>query len=112
MTKNTVNESFPFAAMAALHAALNAVAREYEPMPDEAMDYINEAIDIVSHAIIAAPATTEAEVAHKFRHAATLIGDEGGMFVHEPAAVRAAMTALRELRFREHIENYGWPVSG
>lgn len=109
MTQNTVNESFPYAAMAALHAALNAVAREYEPMPDDAMDHINEAIDIVSHAIIEAPANTETEVAHKFRHAATLIGDEGGMFVHEPAAVAAALLALKKLRHRQHIENYGRP---
>lgn len=109
MTQNTVTESFPFRLMIDLHAALNDVARRYEPMPDDAMDYINDAIGVVSEAIIAAPVTSESDIAHKFRFAAVLIEDESGLLFDEPHAVFGAMANLAKFRDKEWRSLTGRP---
>lgn len=109
MAQNTVNEPFPYGQMIALYAALNDAARKYAPMPDDAMDHINEAISVVRKSIIGAPVANEADVAHKFRFAAEVIEDESGLLFDEPEAVFGALADLAKIRDGEWRAFVGKP---
>ncbi|MBB4063268.1 hypothetical protein [Gellertiella hungarica] len=102
MTINVVTERFT-SRMLALHSELNRIARQFEPMPDDAMDSICEAISVVGRAIIDAPITAEQDIANKFRFAAVLIEYDAGDHADEPAALSSAISDL--VAFRNDIWN-------
>ncbi|MGG6895798.1 hypothetical protein [Rhizobium sp. BR 315] len=108
MTQIMVTESY-IGRMIGLHAAIDALGAEFCPMPDEAMSALTEASMLISKAIIAAPVTSEADIANKFRFAAALIECPHGLMADEPAAVFGALADLARFRNGESLEIFGEP---
>jgi hypothetical protein len=90
--------------MAALAEQLQANMHELQPMPDEAMDGINDAHTAVVEALAAAPVTKSSELADKLRVLAYLVeGDEGGVLNLETIMLQAVLHDLGAFRIRETI---------
>ncbi len=90
--------------MAALAEQLQANMTELQPMPDEAMDGINNAHTAVVEALAAAPVTKSSELADKLRVLADLVeSDEGGVLNLETVMLQAVLHDLGAFRIRETI---------
>jgi hypothetical protein len=77
---------------------------ELQPMPDEAMDGLNNAHTAVVEALAAAPVTKSSEIADKLRVLADLVeDDEGGVLVLETIMLQAVLHDLGAYRIRETI---------
>jgi hypothetical protein len=88
--------------MAALAEQLQASMVELQPMPDEAMNSINDAHSAVVEALAAMPVTKSSELVDKLRVLAYLVeGDEGGVLNLEATMLQAVMHDLGAFRIRE-----------
>lgn len=96
--------------MAALALQLNDAMHNLQPMPDEAMDGLNNAHTAVVEALAAAPVTRSSEIADKLRVLADLVeDDEGGVLTLETVLLQAVLHDLGAYRIRESIaEGFGW----
>lgn len=95
--------------MAALALQLNDAMHNLQPMPDEAMDGLNNAHTAVVEALAAAPVTKSSEIADKLRVLADLVeDDEGGVLTLETVLLQAVLHDLGAYRIRETIaEGFG-----
>ncbi|MCQ4629903.1 hypothetical protein GB927_007660 [Shinella sp. CPCC 100929] len=95
--------------MAALAEQLQASMVELQPMPDAAMNSINDAHSAVVEALAAMPVTKSSELADKLRVLAYLVeGDEGGALNLETVMLQAVLHDLGAYRIREAIaEGFG-----
>ncbi|MEW9614902.1 hypothetical protein AB3G45_13840 [Shinella sp. S4-D37] len=95
--------------MAALALQLNDAMHNLQPMPDEAMDGLNDAHTAVVEALAAAPVTKSSEIADKLRVLADLVeDDEGGALTLETVLLQAVLHDLGAYRIREMIaEGFG-----
>ncbi|MGV1793816.1 hypothetical protein [Rhizobium sp. A37_96] len=75
------------------------------------MSALTEASMVISKAIIAAPITSEADIANKFRFAAALIECPHGLMVDESAAVFGALADLARFRDQEWQREFGKPCT-
>lgn len=90
--------------MAALAEQLQLNMLELQPMPDEAMNGMNDAHTAVVEALAAAPVTKSSELADKLRVLAYLVeGDEGGVLTLETVMLQAVLHDLGAYRIRETI---------
>ncbi|MDG4670872.1 hypothetical protein P9A16_07040 [Shinella sp. 838] len=90
--------------MAALALQLQTSMHNLQPMPDEAMDGINNAHTAVVEALAAAPVTKSSELADKLRVLAYLVeSDEGGVLNLETVMLQAVLHDLGAFRIRETI---------
>lgn len=90
--------------MAALAEQLQLSMHELQPMPDEAMNGMNNAHTAVVEAIAAAPVTKSSELADKLRVLASLVeDDEAGVLVLETVMLQAVLHDLGAFRIREAI---------
>jgi hypothetical protein len=90
--------------MATLAAQLQHDMRALQPMPDAAMDGMNNAHTAVVETLATERVTKSSEVAEKLRVLAYLVeGDEGGVLVLEGVMLQAALHDLAALRIREAI---------
>lgn len=88
--------------MAALALQLNDAMHNMQPMPDEAMDGLNDAHTAVVEALAAAPVTSSSEIADKLRVLADLVeDDEGGVLNLETIMLQAVLHDLGAYRIRE-----------
>lgn len=96
--------------MAALALQLNDAMHNLQPMPDEAMDGLNNAHTAVVEALAVAPVTKSSEIADKLRVLADLVeDDEGGVLTLETVLLQAVLHDLSAYRIREAIaEGLGW----
>ncbi|MCW5706114.1 hypothetical protein [Shinella sp.] len=90
--------------MAALALQLNDAMHNLQPMPDEAMDGLNNAHTAVVEALADAPVTKSTEIADKLRVLADLVeDDEGGVLTLESVMLQAVLHDLGAFRIREAI---------
>ncbi|MDX3976694.1 hypothetical protein [Shinella sp.] len=88
--------------MAALAEQLQASMVELQPMPDEAMNCMNDAHGAVVEALAAMPVTKSSELADKLRVLAYLVeGDDGGVLNLETIMLQAVLHDLGAYRIRE-----------
>lgn len=83
----------------ALHIQLEHAHVAASPMPEDLCGSLGQVIDDLAKFIIAAPITCIEDVADKFRFAATLMEDEGGMLYIEPDVAFGALSDL--IKFRD-----------
>ncbi len=90
--------------MAALALQMNQTMRTFQPMPDAAMDGLNEGHTAVVEALAAEPVSKSADIADKLRVLADLIeSDEGGVLALESIFLQATLHDLGAFRIREAI---------
>ncbi|GLR49213.1 hypothetical protein KYK30_11225 [Shinella yambaruensis] len=90
--------------MAALALQLSDAMHNLQPMPDDAMDSLNDAHTAVVKELAAAPVTKSTEIAEKLRALADLVeGDEGGVLTLETVMLQAVLHDLGAYRIRETI---------
>ncbi|EYR82812.1 hypothetical protein P9A16_21255 [Shinella sp. 838] len=95
--------------MAALAEQLQPIMLELQPMPDEAMDGINNAHTAVVEALAVAPVTKSSELADKLRVLAYLVeSDKGGVLNLETLMLQAVLHDLGAFPIRKAIaEGFG-----
>lgn len=81
-----------------LHDQLEVLMRDFDAIPDDAMDALTEAAWTISTLLIKEPSTSEHDVANKIRHAVWMLDSDGGPYCTEAAIMESIVSDLAAVR--------------